>query len=268
MRTLEANDVTVAYDDSGDGPSVVLAHGLGATRALWDPIAASLVRDHRVVSYDLRGSGESSAPPGSWTLEDLVDDLDALLEALALTPAVLVGHSLAGGVVLAHAARHPPKVRRVIGLGAVTELPNGGRKAMRQRAATVRADGMADVAVAVATAGTAPSWRESEPRPWDAFRATLAANDPESYARLAEIVAEIDLADELEHVGAPVLLVGGDLDAPSPPALNRANVERLAEARYVELPDCGHIAPLEKTDAVLEAMGSFLARDEVAARQG
>ncbi|MFQ5426475.1 MAG: alpha/beta fold hydrolase, partial [Gaiellales bacterium] len=98
-----------------------------------------------------------------------------------------------------------------------------------------------------------------------AFRATLAANDAESYARLAEIVADIDLAGELAGVTAPVLLLGGDLDGPSPPSLNRANAERLPRATHTELPGCGHIAPLERPDSVLEAILAFLRREELAA---
>jgi 3-oxoadipate enol-lactonase len=258
MPTIDANGVTTRYEEQGAGPAVVLVHGLGGTTALWQKVKPALAAEFRVVAYDLRGSGGSSRPPGAWAPDDFVADLDAIVRALGLAPAAIVGHSMAGGVALAYAAREPAQVRAVCGVGAVTELPDAGREGMRARAATVRADGMADVAVAVATAGTAPSWREAHPDEWDALRALLAANDPEAYALQAEAAAQLDLGSVLPGIGCPVLLVTGELDAPSPPALNEANAARIPRARYVQLADCAHLAPLEKPAELLDALLPFL----------
>jgi 3-oxoadipate enol-lactonase len=258
MAEITANGVRTFYEDTGSGPPVVLVHGLGGSTALWQKVAPALAAEFRVVAYDLRGSGRSERPAGPYSLDDLVTDLDALVEALGLAPAAVVGHSLSGGVVLAHAARHPERVRAVAGVGAVTELADAGREGMRQRAATVRAEGMENVATTVATNGTAPSWRERHADEWEAYRASLAANDPEGYALLAEVVAAIDVSAELERVRCPVLLVGGDLDGPSPPALNEANARRIPDCRHVLVEDCGHMVPLEKSDELLAALLPFL----------
>lgn len=258
MATLEANGLTTYYEESGSGPSVVLVHGLGGSTAVWEPLIPALAAEFRVVAYELRGAARSSRPSGPWRLGDFVDDLDGLVEGLELSPAAIVGHSLAGGVALSYAARRPDRVRAVVGVGAVTELPDTGRQGMRDRASAVRADGMEQVALAVATAGTAPSWREGQPDRWDAFRGVLAANDPEGYALQAEVVAALDVSAELLEVRCPVLLVSGDLDAPSPPALNAANAARLPDARHVLFSDCGHIVSLEQPDALLEVMLPFL----------
>ncbi|MBM3676738.1 MAG: alpha/beta fold hydrolase [Actinobacteria bacterium] len=257
MPKIDANGVRLEYRVDGAGPSVVLLHGLGGSIAIWERVIEPLAQEFRVVACDLRGSGGSSRPPGPWTLDDFVADLDAVVEQLALAPAAVVGHSMSGAIALAYASRSPDRVRAVVGVGAVTELADAGA-AMRARAAAVRADGMAEVALAVATAGTAPSWRERELEGWEAFRSLLAANDPEAYALQAEVVATLDLAGELGSVGCPVLLVGGTLDAPSPPALNEANVDRIADARYVEIADCAHLPSLEQPNALLEAMAPFL----------
>lgn len=258
MPTLDANGVTTYYEDAGSGSSVVLVHGLGGSTAIWEPVIPALAAEFRVVAYDMRGSSRSSRPAGPWALSDLVADLDAVVDGLDLAPAAVAGHSMAGAVAIAYAARHAGRARAVVGVGAVTELSDDGREAMRTRASTVRAEGMANVAVTVATAGTAPSWREGHPDAWDAFRGVLAANDPEGYALQAEVVAALDVAADLPAVACPVLLVSGDLDVPSSPALNEANAARLREARHVLVPDCGHMVSLERPDALLDAMLPFL----------
>lgn len=258
MPEIIANGVRTYYEDEGSGPSVVLVHGLGGSTALWDEIVPALAGRFRTVRYDVRGSGRSERPDGPYSLDHLVADLDGVIDELGLAPAAVVGHSMSGGVVLAYAARHPDKVRAVVGVGAVTELPDAGREGMRQRAATVRAEGMENVALTVATNGVAPSWREGSPDAWERFRAGLAANDPEGYALLAEVVAELDVGDELGRIACPVVLVSGELDAPSPPALNEANARRLRQGRHVLIPDCGHIVPLEKPAELLAAMLTVL----------
>lgn len=263
---LDTNGVSTYYEEAGSGPSVVLVHGLGGSTAFWEPVIAALAAEFRVVAYNLRGSAGSSRPAGPWRLSDFVGDLDGVIEALGLAPAAVVGHSMAGGVALAYAARQPARVRAVVGVGAVTELPDAGREGMRGRAVAVRADGMEQVAAAVATAGVAPSWREGNPVEWDAFRARLAANDPEGYALQAEVVAQLDLAAELPAVSCPVLFVSGDLDVPSSPSLNEANAARMREARHVLIPDCGHIVSLERPDALLGAMLPFLRETATASR--
>lgn len=260
MPEITANGVRTRYSEAGSGPSVVLVHGLGGTSSIWDPISSSLAAEFQVVAYDLRGSGGSERPAGPWSLDDFVADLDAVVEGLGLAPAAIVGHSMAGGIVLAYAARHPGKVRAVVGVGAVTELPDAGRDGMRQRAATVRAEGMESVATNVATAGTAPSWRAGHPAAWEAFRSLLAANDPEAYALQAEVVAALDVSSELPRVACPALLVAGELDVPSPPALNTANATALPDARHVQLADCGHIVSLEKPAELLDVLLPFLRR--------
>jgi aminoacrylate hydrolase len=154
---ITVNGVRTYYEEDGSGPAVVLVHGLGGSTALWAKVLPGLSVGHRVVTYDLRGSGRSARPDGPYSLDDLVADLDGVIDALGLAPAAVVGHSMSGAIVLAYAARHPEKVRAVVGVGAVTELPDAGRDGMRQRAATVRAEGR--TSWSPVNNGVAPSWR-------------------------------------------------------------------------------------------------------------
>jgi pimeloyl-ACP methyl ester carboxylesterase len=97
---------TLAYEVHGDGPPLVLVHGITDCRRMWDPLVPAFAADHRVIAVDLRGHGESArrAPYDPFTM---ADDLRAVLQhAGATQPAVLVGHSLGGIVVTLHAGQY------------------------------------------------------------------------------------------------------------------------------------------------------------------
>src|SRR3954449_12224853 len=101
--------VAVSYTVSGaaDAPVVVLSNSLGATRGMWDPQVPALAERFRVVTYDTRAHGDSPAPPGPYTLDDLVDDLVALLDGVGGQRAHVVGLSLGGMTAMRLAAREP-----------------------------------------------------------------------------------------------------------------------------------------------------------------
>jgi len=238
----------------------VLLHGLGGTgAAVWKYQADELARNFQVVVPDLRGAGESPKPPGPYSLQDFVDDLRGLVKRLRLAPAALVGHSFGGSIVLEYAAQHPDGLSAVVAVGAPTELPEQSREGMRARAATVEREGMDAVAETVATNGTAPSFREERPDEFRAYVELLASADPAGYAATCRAIADLDIGDHLSRITVPVLLVAGDRDGVAPPELNRRNAERIPTGTFVEIPDCGHIVPWEKPEALLEAARPFLA---------
>ena len=236
-----------------------MLHGLGGTgTAIWKHHAAELARDFAVVVPDLRGAGSSPRPPGRYSLEDFVDDLKGLVHRLDLAPVALVGHSFGGSIVLEYAAREPEDVTAVAALGAPTELPEQSREGMRTRAETVERDGMAAVAETVATHAMAPSFREARPDEFRAYISLLSGADPAAYAATCRAIADLDMGEDLARITVPVLLLAGDRDAVAPPELNRRNAERIPTASFVEVPDCGHILPWEKPEALLEAVRRFL----------
>jgi pimeloyl-ACP methyl ester carboxylesterase len=116
MPEIEANGVRLFYQQSGDGPDVVLLHAVTSNQAVWvfSGLIEALAQDFRVTSYDLRGHGYSERPPTGYTSAVMAEDFRCLHEALGLKSAFLVGHSF-GGVVSIHTATlFPERVRGVI----------------------------------------------------------------------------------------------------------------------------------------------------------
>lgn len=115
MPKIDANGLAFNYWRSGQGPDVVLVHGLGGNLAGWHlSIVPELQKDYRVTSYDLRGHGRSDAPPTGYTTGDMARDLLGILDGLGIERAALVGHSWGVDIVLHFALLHPERVTDLV----------------------------------------------------------------------------------------------------------------------------------------------------------
>jgi pimeloyl-ACP methyl ester carboxylesterase len=115
MATIVHNGVTLAYEDRGAGkPTFVFVHGWTCNRSFFAPQIAHFARQHRVVSIDLRGHGDSDKPQGPYTRGQDADDIAFVIEQLGLGPVVAVGHSMGGTIVLQLAATHPAGVAAIV----------------------------------------------------------------------------------------------------------------------------------------------------------
>nr|WP_218861050.1 alpha/beta fold hydrolase [Petropleomorpha daqingensis] len=237
-----------------------MANSLGAARGMWDPQVPALAERYRVVTYDMRGHGASPAPAGPYALDDLVDDLVALLDRLGAGRAHVAGLSLGGMVGLRLAAREPARVHRlaVLCTSAKTE-PQG----FLDRAAAVRANGTAPIAPAVVSRWLTPPYAAEHPDLVARLEAMIAGCDDEGYAACAEVVAGIDLRGDLGRITAPTLVISGADDQALPPAHQQAIAERIAGAELRSVTPAAHLANLERT---LEVTDGLLAHFDGSAR--
>ncbi len=113
-----AEGVTIHVRTGGHGPAVVLIHGFGDTGDMWAPLAAELARDHTVVVPDLRGMGLSSHPPEGYDKRTQAADVRAVLVALNIDQAAIVGHDIGNMVAYAYAARYPDKTEKLVVMDA------------------------------------------------------------------------------------------------------------------------------------------------------
>jgi pimeloyl-ACP methyl ester carboxylesterase len=109
---LTINDITMAFDDLGEGPALLLIHGFPLNRQMWQPQLLPLAgAGYRVIAPDLRGFGASDAPAGGYSIDGFADDLVALLDALEIEQAVVGGMSMGGYILMNLLERHPGRVR-------------------------------------------------------------------------------------------------------------------------------------------------------------
>lgn len=115
MAEVQLSDVSIAYQQLGEGPDLVFVHGLAASRAFWFlQYALPLSKHFRITLFDLRGHGYSSMPASGYDAVTVAEDLAGLLDHLGIERCLLVGHSYGGGVALEFAGRHPARVERLV----------------------------------------------------------------------------------------------------------------------------------------------------------
>ena len=252
---MTAVDVSYTVDGPADAPVVVLSNSLGATRGMWDPQVPPLAERYRVVTYDTRGHGESPSPSGPWSLDDLVDDLAALLDRVGAPRAHVAGLSLGGMIAMRLAAREPGRVDRLALLctSAKTE-PQG----FLDRAAAARSGGTASLAPAVVARWLTPGFAAEHPDLVARLEGMIAAADDEGYAKCCEIVAGIDLRVDLARITAATLVVSGADDPALPPDHQRLIADGISGAELVTVTPAAHLANLERTLEVNRALLAHL----------
>lgn len=268
---LAVDGGTLAYDVTGTGPLVVLAHGMGDSRHAYRFVAPQLVAaGYRVAAVDLRGSGESSVDWPGYTRTDLAGDLLAVVRHLG-GPAVLVGHSISGGAVTIAAAQAPELVTAVVELGPFTRKQSfslGGLRVAGYRRGMTRL-GM------TAMLGSVRWWTKylevafpgPKPPDWDDQLARIAASlaEPGRMKALQQMgkTAPTDAGEQLPHLTVPALVLQGSLDPdwPDPRAEAEGVVSEMPEGigRVAMVEGAGHYPHTQLPDEVVALVVPFLA---------
>ncbi|HEY0559640.1 MAG: pcaD [Mycobacterium sp.] len=255
---MTAVDVHAVLDGPPDAPVVVLAGSLGSTLEMWEPQVPALAERFRVVRFDTRGHGRSPVPPGPYTIDDLVDDLVALLDRLWIDRASVVGLSLGGMTALRLAAREPARVDRLAILCSSALLDPDGT--YRDRAAIVREQGTAPIAPGVVARWLTPGRRAADPACTARLEDMVAATPAEGYAACCEALAAMDLRADLPRITAPTLAIAGACDPATPPEHLRAIAAGVREGQLLVLPQAAHLANVEQPAAVTAALLTHLTR--------
>ncbi|PKV95339.1 MULTISPECIES: 3-oxoadipate enol-lactonase [Amycolatopsis] len=239
-----------------DGPVVVLSNSLGTTMAMWDANLAELEKRFRVVRYDTRGHGGSPVPSGPYTIDDLADDIVALLERLGVRSAHVVGLSLGGMTAMRLAARRPDLVDRMVLLCTSPYLEPSS--AWRDRAELVRAEGTQAVDAAVVARWYTAAHLEAHPEVKAAGAAMVAATPAEGYASCCEAIAAMDLRPDLASITAPTLAVAGAEDPATPPPHLQQIADGVARGRLLVVDKSAHLANAERPEIVTPAILAHL----------
>ena len=254
MKLGTGRDVFV--ETTGEGPAVVFVHGLGGTTNFYEPQVAELAKRHRVVRFDLPGAGRSPYA-GPCSIESFADDLEAVLDAVGVDTAAVVGHSMGTIVVQHFAATRPQRVTKVVLLGPVKEQAPPAKEATRQRAAIVREQGMAAVADAIVGAATSEETRRQRPVAAAFVRELVTRQDPQGYAAHCEALANATAVD-LATIEAPVLLLTGSEDKVGSPQNAELMFKELPNASYELIDGIGHWTAVEAPEQVTKAIRDFL----------
>jgi 3-oxoadipate enol-lactonase len=256
---VDAGGICQRYELSGSGAAtVVLVHEMGGSIESWDAVVELLQGDHRLLRYDQRGFGLSEKNRDI-TLDQLVDDLSALLDALALDqPVVLAGAALGAAICIAFALRHPSRTAGlVLASPATGGMSAAAMQAMQQRLQKVRAEGMRGVADAMLNV-TYPVQLREPPHAFELHRKRWLTIDPGSFIALNEMMAGFDLEPRLAAIACPVQVIGCTHDPIRPPSRSSEIAARMPRSNFLEAPS-GHFMPLQSPALFADIVRRFVA---------
>lgn len=247
------------FSQEGQGPVIVLSHALGCDLSMWDGVSAALRDRFTVLRYDHRGHGRSPASAAPFTVDDLADDAAELIRARCAGPVHFVGLSMGGMTAQALGARHPQLVRSLTIANAAQYYPEAARAMWQARVDTVLAQGMRPIVDGALQRWFTPGFLQDAARGQAAvaqLRAVLEACDAASYAAACQAVAGIDLAAGNARIACPTLVIAGELDEATPPAMSEAIAQAIPGAQLQSL-RAAHLSAVEEPQAFADALTRF-----------
>ena len=240
-----------------EAPPLLLIHSLGTSLEMWAPQAAALAHKFRVISYDLRGHGLSEATDGPYDLDLLAGDALGLLGHLGIERAHVAGVSL--GVMIAQTLGIQAGGRLRSLVLADTASVMGPKSNWDDRAAAIRANGMASVVDGILGRWFTPGFIDSDPQVARGFAAMLLRMPQEAYISAATAVRDAETTAMLGRIACPTLVLVGDQDAATPPSAAEALKQAIPGAKLIVIENAAHIPTVERPEAVTSAMASFYA---------
>ena len=249
-----------AYSAEGDGSPLILIHGIGASRASFAGLIPYLKGEHRVISYDLRGHGASPTPKPPYTLDDLVEDLEALRAELGIDKAHVAGHSLGGMIGPAYARKYPQHVLS-LGLYSTAAFRTADDSAkVRGVVAAMRNTGIPHVLETLKERWFTPEFAARRPDIIARRLQQVIDTDPDVFLSVFDIYAETEMSPWLPEVKHPCLVLTGENDGGCNPRVNTQIAEALPNSELVILPNLRHAILLEAAGQVAPPVLNLLRR--------
>jgi pimeloyl-ACP methyl ester carboxylesterase len=263
MPKIRANGIDLHYESRGTGEPLLLIAGFACDHLIWSQVDHSLASKYRVITFDNRGVGQSSAPDSPCSIRQMAEDAAALLDGIGTSPVHVAGHSMGGQIAMELALSHPEMVRSLLLLSSSARCDERGKSL-------------------IATLGELP--RLVDPRtsarlimPWlytNAFFSQPGAADllvqwflecpfpptPQGTYHQSRAISAYDASGRLGAIRCPTLVLVGDEDILLPPAFSEQLAQGIASAELVVLKGTGHGLLIESPKEVARAMLDFLAK--------
>ncbi len=262
---IKANRISMNYELSGRGRYFTLIHGAGDNLNAWYNQVPAFSQRYQVLTYDVRGHGQTELPEGELTTELWVEDLYALLKAHNISETILLGHSMGGGIALGFTLTHPEMVKVLIlsnsgGGGA----PRRSEEEMRQMAASrqaemeaIKKEGMKAIFEDRIGRGFSPGFVKKNPETIERYKEIKLQNNPEGYLRVMQRMGRPTTPPDLSKITCPTLIIAGEYDSFGGPAGAKATQEAIHGSQLKVFPT-GHSPALEQPQEYNKTVLRFL----------
>ncbi len=257
-HTVRVNDVDISYqwDGAAAGPVVVLSNSLMSNFDMWDDTVPALADKYRVLRYDTRGHGRSGVTPGPYSIASLSQDLIALLDALNVGKAHVVGLSMGGMIAQYVGANYPDRVLSLGLCNSASEMPP--RSTWAERIDAAQKGG-----IAALVDGTIKRWfREGfiagSPKKIERVRQMVLATSVDGYIANASAVRDMSQTTMLLKIKAPTLVMTGRQDPACTVEQGTVLHRMIDSSKFVIIEDAAHISNIEQPDLFNRNLRQFL----------
>jgi pimeloyl-ACP methyl ester carboxylesterase len=260
----QLTNYTVEYSEWGDGPPLVLIPGLAGGVGLLGPLVRELSKKFRVISYELRGEDDCFALRRPFSMFDLVEDLREFIDWHCLETPTLFGVSFGGALALEFAARYPSRLQNLIVQGAGARFEPG---LIQQVAKTVltRFPLPFDNPFINQFFNLLFGGAQKQDELFDFVTTQVWRTDQSVIAHRLQLVEEYDMTERLPQIRVPSLVLVGKRDLLVSRRSLRVLSEGLPAAKFVGIPDCGHLAFVTRPEAVVRQVEEFVSASDLLA---
>lgn len=247
--------IHVRIDGPDEAPALLLSNSLGTNLGMWDPQIPALSKRFRVIRYDSRGHGASAAPDRPYSIPELAGDALAVLDAVGVAKAHFVGLSMGGMVGMWLMTHHADRLGRVV--LANTSPHMGPASLWNERIRAVRGGGMSALVESILARWFTGTFRQRDPAAIERVADMLRATPPQGYAACCAAIRDMDQREPIRGVRGEALVIVGEHDPSTTPAVGRTIADSIPGARLVSLP-AAHLSNIEAPEAFTKAVLDFL----------
>lgn len=260
MPKIRVRDIEMYYEETGQGTPLLLIHGLGSSARDWERQIPYFSKNYRVITYDVRGHGQTDKPAGPYGIPLFAQDTAEFMKILNIESAHVVGISMGGMIALQLAVNAPERIRSLVVVNTGAELiVRSFREFLMvlQRKLIVRLLGMQKMGE-ILSGRLFPDPEHEELR--KIFVEHWAENDPRAYRDSMQGLLGWSVTDKLGFIPCPTLIVSADNDY-TPVEVKEAIVAKMPNAKLVVIPNSHHAVPVERPEEFNRIVGEFLAEN-------
>lgn len=259
---VQVNGIDIRYELSGPerAPVIVCSHCLAGNMEIWDHQIMALENKYRVLRYDIRGHGGSSAPDEPYTMEMLAIDVIELLDQLAIETVHFMGISMGGMIGQTFALKHPERLSSLILCDTTCMMPESMQPIWEDRITAAREKGMSSAVDETLERWFSPHFRQKHPETIRKIREIVLKTPVSGYVGCCRAISGFDVNNALPEIAVPALIMVGENDPGTPVEAARQIHQGINNSVMIELPGAYHLSNIEAAKEFNENMLAFMSR--------
>jgi len=255
---FKTNGIELNCVIEGEGPWLTMSHSLACNLSMWEPQLQVLTKKFKVLRFDTRGHGASSAPEGAYTLEQMADDVHGLFAELGIKRTHWVGLSMGGMIGETYALKYPGVFRSMVLADTTSRRPPNAEQMWGDRIRMAREQGMSVLVESTLGRWFTESYRQAHPEVMERIGNDIRSTPVAGFAGCCDAIAKVDVLDRLKEIDCPALVIVGDQDHGTPPEMARQIHANLRGSELLIIPSAAHLSNVEQPAVFNKALTGFL----------